>query len=231
MRIGVICSGNGGTFKASHKLLMSLSYNIDFFLITDRKCDIESYSLNAGIVHERIENSCNAEFSIMAKRQFDDFGGVDFIILFYTRLVTHELLDFYPVFNIHPSLLPAFKGLSAISETYENKSKYLGATLHCVDGFMDEGVIMCQSSIPISPEWNEDILNKYSFMQRVYLFILLIILFHSKKLVYVKGKMLLKKSELTMNCRFNPEIVDKKVLSKLIELSIINGTRIIPRSD
>lgn len=230
MKVGVICSGNGGAFKASHKILTNLSYELEFFVITDRACGVEEYLLNTGTAHKRIENSSNREFSVMAKELFDDFGGVELIILFYTRLITHELFNAYPVFNLHPSLLPAFKGFNAINQAYQAKSKYLGATLHRVNETVDGGEVICQSILPILPGWDENMLHKSSFMQRVYLTILLIILFRSKELICVSEKALIQQSKLTGNCRFNPELRDQKILDELIELDAMNETNVMLES-
>ena len=76
---------------------------------------------------------------------------VDWICLAgYMRLVSTVLLNEYEgrIINIHPSLLPAFKGLRAIEQAYEYGVKITGVTTHFVDNTLDGGTIIDQVAIP-----------------------------------------------------------------------------------
>jgi phosphoribosylglycinamide formyltransferase-1 len=70
----------------------------------------------------------------------------------FDRLVTTTLLGSFPqrVINIHPALLPAFKGLDAQSQALEYGARIAGATVHVVDERMDHGPIIVQVAVPIS---------------------------------------------------------------------------------
>lgn len=70
----------------------------------------------------------------------------------FDRLVTTTLLGSFPqrVINIHPALLPAFKGLDAQSQALEYGARIAGATVHVVDERMDHGPIIVQAAVPIS---------------------------------------------------------------------------------
>jgi phosphoribosylglycinamide formyltransferase-1 len=66
-------------------------------------------------------------------------------------LVSDVLLNEYEgkIINIHPSLLPAFKGLNAIEQAFESGVKITGVTTHFVDKTLDGGKIIDQISVPI----------------------------------------------------------------------------------
>jgi len=76
---------------------------------------------------------------------------VDLICLAgYMRIVSQVLLEPYEgrMVNIHPSLLPAFKGAHAIRDAFEYGVKVFGVTIHFVDSGMDSGRIVSQTAVP-----------------------------------------------------------------------------------
>jgi phosphoribosylglycinamide formyltransferase-1 len=67
------------------------------------------------------------------------------------RLLSPEFVAAFPnrILNIHPSLLPAFPGLEAQQQAFENGVKIAGCTVHFVDDQLDHGVIVLQRAIPV----------------------------------------------------------------------------------
>ena len=64
------------------------------------------------------------------------------------------------IVNIHPSLLPKFKGLNTYRRILEKKEKKSGCTVHFVDEKLDNGKIIVQKSFYIGKDYNENILKK-----------------------------------------------------------------------
>ncbi len=78
---------------------------------------------------------------------------IDFIVLAgYRRLLTPFFVKQFPrkIINIHPSLLPSFKGLKGIKDAFTYGVKVTGATVHFVDAKMDHGPIILQESCHIT---------------------------------------------------------------------------------
>ena len=65
-----------------------------------------------------------------------------------------------PILNIHPSLLPKYKGLNTHKRVIKNKEKYSGSTVHLVTAKLDSGKIILQKKIKISKNENEKSLEK-----------------------------------------------------------------------
>jgi len=65
-----------------------------------------------------------------------------------------------PILNIHPSLLPKYKGLNTHKRVIKNKEKYSGSTVHLVSKKLDSGKIVLQKKIKISKFENEKTLEK-----------------------------------------------------------------------
>jgi phosphoribosylglycinamide formyltransferase-1 len=79
---------------------------------------------------------------------------VDYVILAgYMRMIKAPLLEAFPhrIINIHPSLLPAFRGLEAWAQALAAGAKVTGCTVHYVDAGMDTGEIIAQREVPVLP--------------------------------------------------------------------------------
>lgn len=77
---------------------------------------------------------------------------IDFLVLAgYMRILTPFFVKQFPrqILNIHPSLLPSFKGMRGIKDAFTYGVKVAGVTVHFVDEKMDHGPIIAQESIKI----------------------------------------------------------------------------------
>lgn len=218
LKIAILASTNGGAFRTLYSLLNELSDNrIQFIIITDRKCGIEDFALQNGLTCIRIEEKNNQLFSIKAKELLDQCGCVDFAILFFTRMITRELFNKYCCFNLHPSLLPAFKGLNSVKDAINCGVKFFGTTLHLVNEFIDEGKILAQTCMPICKDDGEYTLSRYSYIQKIYLCLLLIDLFENNIIIVDEtyNDFTITK-DLLFNDRCNPQLISNKYLNLIL---------------
>lgn len=76
----------------------------------------------------------------------------------YMRLCGEVFLQAYEgrIINIHPSLLPAFKGKDAIGQAIDAGVKVMGVTIHYVDASLDGGKIIAQRSFDVNPLWSHE---------------------------------------------------------------------------
>lgn len=77
---------------------------------------------------------------------------IDLIVMAgFMRMLGHKLINAYKdkIINIHPALLPSFKGAHAIKDAFDYGAKVTGVTVHFVDEKMDHGPIILQESLPI----------------------------------------------------------------------------------
>jgi len=220
MKIGIICSSGGSAFKEALDIIREAKGNsCQFYAVTDRQCGFEEVCKKESIPYTRIETPDNKEFSLLAKKKFMQFGGMDVVQLFYHRLVTEELFSFVPTINIHPALLPAFKGLRPIGQAFEAKVKFLGASLHQVDATTDGGVIIGQTIMPIVPSYTKEKLAKFSFIQKTFLFLLLIDLLESNSLQFEPDTWKIKISKnLPFSDRCNPHIQNLYYLKGILNV-------------
>ena len=80
----------------------------------------------------------------------------------FMRIVKGSLLDEYEgrMVNIHPALLPSFKGLHGQAQALEYGVRYSGCTVHFVDKGVDTGPIILQSVVPVKQDDTEESLSK-----------------------------------------------------------------------
>ena len=78
--------------------------------------------------------------------------GVELVCLAgYMRLLSAEFVRAFPgrIVNIHPSLLPKFRGLDAQKQALESGAKVTGCTVHFVDELLDHGKVILQESVEV----------------------------------------------------------------------------------
>lgn len=78
----------------------------------------------------------------------------------YMRLISKDIINPYEgrILNIHPSLLPLFRGLNTHQCALNEKMKLAGCTVHLVTAGMDEGLILAQAAVPILSDDDAEIL-------------------------------------------------------------------------
>ena len=92
MKVGIIGSSGG---SAAQELIIASGSNHEYFIVTDRQCDLETIATRHSLPLKRIETSSNYEFSFKTKEFFELSGGVDLIILYFIRLVDRCLFSTY----------------------------------------------------------------------------------------------------------------------------------------
>ena len=75
----------------------------------------------------------------------------------FMKVLSKNFIDsfFNMILNIHPSLLPKYKGLNTHKRALKNKEKFSGCTVHRVDGKIDSGEIILQSKVKIAKNETE----------------------------------------------------------------------------
>ena len=85
--------------------------------------------------------------------------GVDYVVMAgYMRKVGMALLEAFPnrVLNIHPALLPSFRGAHAIQDAYDYGVKETGVTVHLANFDYDRGPIIAQEPVFVQEGWGVD---------------------------------------------------------------------------
>lgn len=172
MNIGIIASSNGSVFITCYKILKKVACKkFNFYLILDRETDLTKYCKEKKIPYKFILEDDNAIFCKKASEYFSK-NNIQVVVLFFLRLVTKDIYTKFYTVNLHPSLLPAYKGFNAIEKAYNDNYKFIGATLHKVDESIDGGKILIQCNNAIKSQYQINDLNKISYSQKVLLLLI-----------------------------------------------------------
>lgn len=112
-----------------------------------------SHGIPAAVV-KRDAFASRAAFEEALVRAVAEFGPDLVVLAGFMRVLGRTFLEAFPgrVINIHPSLLPAFRGLEAQRQALEYGVKYSGCTVHFVDEGVDTGPILGQRVVPVMPD-------------------------------------------------------------------------------
>ena len=145
MKIGVMCSGEGTNFEN----IVRSCPEIDVVLMVYNKkdCGAVRRANSLGIPSCYIKSK-DEDLIIRYFKGLD----VDYIVLAgWMRILSSMFIQAFPdkIINIHPSLLPKYKGLEVIRRAMDNGDKVTGCTVHVVTEELDSGKILMQEGIPI----------------------------------------------------------------------------------
>ena len=106
------------------------------------------------------KNKNNAEDKILINLKNHN---INFICLAgFMKILSKKIINIYKnrILNIHPSLLPKYKGLNTHKRVIKNKEKFTGCTVHLVNSKLDSGKIILQKKVKILKKDNENSLSK-----------------------------------------------------------------------
>jgi len=147
MRLGVMCSGEGTNFENIIRY-PQMHHEVVLMIHNTKKCGAVKRAAKFGIPHCRIPHK-NEDDMI---KLFEVYQ-VDLIILAGYMRVLKKPSEFpCPIINVHPSLLPKYKGLHAVEQALESGDTETGCTVHYVNEELDGGAIIDRSIVPICPE-------------------------------------------------------------------------------
>jgi phosphoribosylglycinamide formyltransferase 1 len=168
VKLGIIGSSGGSALASAVECLRQAGKSTDFVVVADRECGMLQWAREEKLLSCLIPYLDPISFSSNALNFFRQHT-TEQILLFYTRRVCKPLVGGLPVFNIHPALLPAFRGLHGVDDALRSEVRILGATLHGVDDGLDTGPIIAQVATALPVSVTPILANKISFLQKVYL--------------------------------------------------------------
>lgn len=155
-KIAVFASGTGSNFEAIHASIESkdLDASIGLVVVDNQQAQVIEKARTRNIptfVFNPKEYGSKEEYERKIIEQCIEFEVEWIVLAGYMRVLSSCLLDAFEnkIVNIHPSLLPAFKGKDAIGQAIDAGAQIMGVTVHFVNAELDGGAIIAQQSFPV----------------------------------------------------------------------------------
>ena len=146
MRLGVMCSGNGSNFENIHHACPKHDIVIMVYNKKKAKAKRRADRLDIPSCYSKDEDEIIALFNAYE---------VDMIVMAgWMRIISKKFCDEFAgrIINLHPSLLPKYKGLHAVEQALKAGEDETGCTVHFVNEYLDSGAIIKQQVVPILPD-------------------------------------------------------------------------------
>lgn len=177
LKVGVLVSGSGSNLQALIDACSEPDHPAEIVLVLSNRPGVRALERaeTAGIPAMAIDHKLYADratFDADMQKALDE-AGVEFICLAgFMRLLTTEFVEHWSgrMINIHPSLLPSFKGLNVQQRAIDAGARFSGCTVHFVTPEMDVGPIIQQAVVPIHQDDTGDTLAARILVQehRIY---------------------------------------------------------------
>ena len=156
LKLAVLISGRGSNLQALIDACADPTYPAEIVLVISNHAEAigigraANANLQTLVINHKIFSNRTDFDREMTAAMMD--AGVELVCLAgFMRLLSKEFVNYWHdrLINIHPSLLPAFKGLDVQARAIAAGAKFSGCTVHYVRQEMDVGPIICQAVVPI----------------------------------------------------------------------------------
>ncbi|MEH2381060.1 MAG: phosphoribosylglycinamide formyltransferase [Nostoc sp.] len=159
LKLGIMASGNGSNFDVVAQAIQDgqLNAQIQVLIYNNPSAKAAVKAANRGVeavlLNHRNDKS-REEFDQKIVQTLQHYDVEWVILAGWMRLLTSVFIDAFPdkIINIHPSLLPSFKGIHAVEQALASGVKITGCTAHIACLEMDSGPILIQAAVPVLPD-------------------------------------------------------------------------------
>ena len=158
-KVAIFISGSGSNMVALVKSMQSLHFALPTLVLSNKRDAIgliKAKNLKIPTVCVEAEKLAGSDLNFEAaiQKELENYK-IDIICLAgFMRVLSANFVDFWQckILNIHPSLLPKYKGLNTHERVLDNHEKVTGCTVHEVTRELDCGRILGQAIVPIFPD-------------------------------------------------------------------------------
>jgi len=162
-RVAILISGRGSNMAALIKAAQQPDYPAEIVLVVSNRPDAgglvtaRAAGIETAVVDHTAYGKNRAAFDTALQRVLAQHDVAFVCLAGFMRLLTAEFVTQWRgrMINVHPALLPAFKGLDTHARALQAGVKIHGATVHFVVPEMDSGPIIAQGAVAVHDDDNE----------------------------------------------------------------------------
>lgn len=156
LKLGILASGSGSNFEVIAQAIAARELNaqIQVLIYNNPQAGVvaraERWGVKSVLInHRQFANREDCDRQVVATLKESDAELI--VMAGWMRVVTQVFIDAFPhrIINIHPSLLPSFRGVKAVEQALAAKVKISGCTVHLLSVEVDAGPILIQAAVPI----------------------------------------------------------------------------------
>ncbi len=166
LKAAILISGRGSNMGALGRATLDPDFPVEIVMVVSNKPDVEGIdlALDLGLPYRVVDQSgfeSREEHESAITEVLKEAGAELVCLAGYMRILTNRFLDAWrgKVINIHPSLLPALRGVDTHARALEHGVRVHGCTVHFVSPELDAGPIIAQATVPVLPGDTEDALS------------------------------------------------------------------------
>jgi len=156
LRLGVMASGNGSNFEALVAACRQgpLAAEVVLLVVNNNGCGAQQRAERLGVPCCLLDHRLQPDREQLDRSLIERFRAerVDLVVMAgWMRIVTPVLIEAFPerLVNIHPSLLPCFRGVDGVGQALAAGVQLAGCTAHLVAAEVDAGPILAQAAVPV----------------------------------------------------------------------------------
>ena len=177
IKLGILASGNGSNFEYIIKSIQNkkIKAEVSILIVNNPNCLAIEKAIKYKIPYEIINHrDCTSrlEHDRLVMNKLEE-SSVELVIMAgWMRIAGEEIINKFKnrLINIHPSLLPSFKGVDAIQQAMDKRVTITGCTVHYVQKEVDCGSIIIQAAVPLKEkDSKESLKNRIQEMEHIIL--------------------------------------------------------------
>ena len=159
LKVAVLISGRGSNMRALVEACAGNDFPAEVACVMSNRADAAGldFAAKAGLATRVVNHkqfASRAAFDDALSHAIEECGADLVCLAGFMRLLGAGFVErwYDRLINIHPSLLPAFKGLDTHARVLASGAKFTGCTVHFVRPEMDDGPIIVQAAVPVTPQ-------------------------------------------------------------------------------
>lgn len=204
-KVVILISGSGSNMTTIVDTLRADKVAVEFAAVISNKEDAAGLQKAADrdiptVVLSHKNFASREEYDVALIRKIDEFEPDLIVLAGFMRVLSETFVRRYEhrILNIHPALLPKFKGLNTHQRALEAGETEHGATVHFIDENLDEGFNIIQAVVPVETDDDEQSLQQRVLKQEHVIYPIAVKWF-------VEGRLQVKNGAVTLDGQALPE--------------------------
>ena len=157
-KVAIFISGSGSNMVSLVNSMHKQNYARPSLVLSNKSCasgltKAKNFNIPTVCIEPKKASGIDLDFETEIQRELKNYKIELICLAGFMRVLSNSFVDSWTgkILNIHPSLLPKYKGLNTHKRVLENGEKLTGCTVHEVTPELDSGRILGQATVPVLP--------------------------------------------------------------------------------